>query len=94
MFEFLILGLASHRLTRLIIRDTVLDSLRNKWWDRFPPESTKLGYLLTCPWCLGFWLSLGVYFWYTILPVQILWLCYVLALSSIVGLLTALEDRL
>jgi hypothetical protein len=92
--EFFFLTFAVYRTTRLIIRDSILDSFRNKLWDRFPPESTKIGYLITCPWCIGFWLSLGFYICYTIVPFQTLWVCYVLALSAAVGLLTALEDRI
>lgn len=94
MVEFLVLSLAAYRLTRLIIRDTIVDSLRNKVWDRFPPESTKIGYLISCPWCMGFWFSLGLYFCYTIVPLQTLWISHVLALSAVVGLLTALDDRI
>lgn len=94
MTEFLILSLAVYRLTRLFLRDTVLNPLRDRFWEKHPPETTRLGYLSTCPWCLGFWLSLAVYSCYTILPVPTLWLCCVLAVSAVVGLLTALEDRL
>lgn len=92
--EFVVLGLAVFRLTRLVIKDHIVSALRDKIWDRFPPESTKIGYLITCPWCVGFWFSLAVYFCYTILPSQTMWACYVLALSAIVGWLTALDDRI
>ncbi len=94
MVELLVLGLASFRVTRFFIADTLFSSVRTRIWDRFPPESSKIGYFFTCPWCLGFWVSSGVYFWYTIAPLQTMWLCYVLAISAFVGLLTAFEDRL
>lgn len=94
MVEFLVLSLAVFRLTRLFVQDSIFDGLRSKFWERFPPESSKLGYFSTCSWCLGFWLSLGVYFCYTIVPLQTLWVAYVFALSAVVGLLTAFENRL
>lgn len=93
VIEFLVLGLASFRVTKFLLSDVLFSPVRDWVWRRFPPESTKIGYFFTCPWCLGFWVSLGVYFWYTMLPLQMLWLCYVLALSAFVGLITALEDR-
>lgn len=94
MVEFLVLGLASFRLTRFFVQDFLLNGLRERFWLRFPPESSKLGYFSTCSWCLGFWVSLGVFFCYTIVPLQTLWVAYVFALSALVGLLTAFEDRL
>lgn len=93
MGEFALLALASYRLTRLLLRDSLLAPVREWVWERRPPESTRTGYLLTCPWCLGFWVSSGVWFCYTIAPVPALWVCCVLALSAVVGLLTAFEDR-
>ena len=92
-FEFILLTLATYRLTRLITEDTIFSNLRDKFWSKFPPESTKLGYLITCPWCVGFWLSLIVIFCYTIVPLQTIWLSMILSVSALVGLLTALEHR-
>lgn len=94
VIDIAVLILAVFRLSRIVIKDHIFDSLRNRLWDRFPPESTKLGYLITCPWCIGFWLSLVVYICYTIVPLQTLWCCYVLAISAAVGWLTALDDRI
>jgi sterol desaturase/sphingolipid hydroxylase (fatty acid hydroxylase superfamily) len=92
-FQFIILCLATYRLTRLVIEDTIFSNLRDKFWDKFPPESTKLGYFITCPWCVGLWLSLIVTICYTIVPIQTMWACLPFAISSLVGLLTALEHR-
>ena len=92
--QIFVVCLAVFRATRFVIKDHILNSLRNRLFDRFPPESTRLGYLFTCPWCIGFWLSLIAYFCYTISPLPTLWVCYVLAISAVVGWLTALDDRI
>jgi hypothetical protein len=92
IFTFIICGLATYRITRLITRDTILSSPREKWWKRFPPESTKLGYLITCEWCLSFWIASLVYISAMIISVLVL-VYSVFALSAIAGLLTAYEDK-
>lgn len=94
MVEFLILSLASFRLTRFFLADSLFDPIRNRIWDRFDPATTRIGYLFTCPWCLGFWISLGLFFCYTIVPLPTMWVGYVLALSAVVGLLSAFEYKL
>ena len=94
MFEFFILALASFRVTRLFVQDVLFESFRERVWGRFSPESSKFGYLFTCFWCLGFWVSLIDFICYTILPTQTLFAAYVFALSAVVGWLSALDDRL
>lgn len=49
---------ASARLTRLITADTIAGPLRAKLitWTK----STKVGEFITCPWCIGFWISVAV----------------------------------
>lgn len=93
MVEFLVLSLAAFRVTRFVIKDFLVAGLRDRLWNRFPPDSTKTGYFFTCPWCVGFWVSLALFFCYTIVPSPTLWVCYVLALSAVVGWLTAFDDR-
>jgi hypothetical protein len=51
--SFLIDGLAVFRVTKLVNDDEIFADVRDKLLDRFPPESTKLGYLITCPWCVS-----------------------------------------
>jgi len=53
-------GLAAYRLTRLIIQDEITQDIRDKIFDRFPPQNTKLGYLFTCPWCISIWVGTGL----------------------------------
>lgn len=53
---FLLLVFAVYRITRLLTLDTLLDRPRAAWWRRFPPEPPKphpLGYIFTCPFCAG-----------------------------------------
>ena len=90
--EFIILGLATYRITRLFTRDTIFESVRNRFWDRFPPESSKLGYLLTCEWCLSVWLASVIFISAMINTVTVL-VVAPFALSAIAGLLTAYEDK-
>lgn len=93
IIEFLILGLAVFRLTRLFTRDTILEGFREKVWRRYPPESEKLGYLLTCEWCLSIWLGSLVYLSSILMPTTTRAITTVLALSAIAGLLAAYEDQ-
>lgn len=90
--EFVILGLATFRITRLATRDTIFESARNKFWRRFPPETSKIGYLLTCEWCLSVWVGSLVVISAMIIPVTV-YVYAVFAVSAVAGLLTAYEDK-
>ena len=92
IFGFVILGLATFRITRLLTRDTIFDTPRNRFWDRFPPESSKLGYLFTCEWCLSVWVA-SLLFISAIISTVTVWLMVPFALSAVAGLLTAYEDK-
>lgn len=51
--DLAITSLATARLTRLVTEDYITQAPRDYLLDRFPPADTKLGYLLTCPWCVS-----------------------------------------
>jgi Protein of unknown function (DUF1360) len=53
--DFVIDALATERLTRLVVDDEITADLREWVWKKYPPESTKIGYLLTCPFCASVW---------------------------------------
>lgn len=91
--EFIILGLAVFRLTRLFTRDTILSGPRDRFFKRFPPHSSQLGYLLTCEWCLSIWLGSLFYLSSTIAPAPTRVIATILALSAVTGLLAAYEDK-
>jgi hypothetical protein len=46
---------ATKRLTRLVVDDAILNDARNKFYEKYPPESTKIGYLITCHACSSVW---------------------------------------
>jgi hypothetical protein len=46
-------ALATYRLTRLVTTDVVTEPLRNRVWETHPPESSKIGYLITCDHCVS-----------------------------------------
>ena len=91
--EFVVMGLATYRLTRLIIRDELLATPRNFFWKKFPPEKSLLGYLLTCPWCISIWVALILRISSIINPEVTYAVEIIFALSAIAGLLTAHEER-
>jgi hypothetical protein len=47
--------LATYRLTRLLTEDELLAPVREYVWRNHSPEETKLGYFVTCPWCVSIW---------------------------------------
>lgn len=54
MATFLVDGLASYRLMKLVRDDRITESARAAVQARQgPPEQSKVSYLMTCPWCLS-----------------------------------------
>lgn len=57
-------ALAAFRLTRLATEDTIGRPFRHAVIDRAERISPKAGEwaeeLVTCPWCIGFWIACGV----------------------------------
>lgn len=50
-------ALAVHRLTRLVVEDTIADPIRDRIRERAPEG--RLAYFLTCPWCVSVWIGAG-----------------------------------
>jgi hypothetical protein len=86
-FTYLVLALAAFRVTRIITTDTIFEEIREKIWNRFPP-TTKFGYLFTCNWCTGFWVSLVFVLLHLLVPTIVFVVSLVLSISAIVGLLS------
>lgn len=78
--------LAAYRITRLIIEDEVLDAPRNAVFERIKPNG-YLYTLLTCYWCLGFWVSILVVGLIWLFPTVAPWVLAPFALSAAVGLI-------
>lgn len=93
LVSLVILALASWRGTRFFLEDTLFSPVRNQIWAKFPPETTKLGYLFTCPWCLGFWVSAILTVIFVIGGSIGYVIVLILAVSAVVGLLQQLLDR-
>lgn len=71
IIPLIVLALASYRLTRFFVIDTLTEGLRNRLYVFLINRSEKNGplrwvwgklYELTsCTWCAGFWVTLGLY---------------------------------
>lgn len=89
----LILALASARVTRLIVTDTI--TMRPRAWavGKAGGVNTPVGKLLTCGWCTGFWVSVVVagswWWWHPVLWVWLLW-----AVAYGVGLLLQVSESM
>jgi len=89
---FIILCLAAFRLTRLVTTDTITEGIRNKIWSKWPP-TTKIGYLITCNWCTGYWVSVFLVIFVLILPQLAFVVSLMLAISAAIGLISAWIER-
>jgi hypothetical protein len=99
VWEFVLIAVASYRVWRLLAEDAILDRPR-KWvlrlgdWEdgQAAPLAyrDKWGEFLICPWCLGAWLSLGIYLFWIWFPTETLIVCVPLALSATVAGFNAL----
>lgn len=76
---------AVYRATKLIIDDEIFADIREKIWDKYPPETTKIGYLLTCPWCASIWAAAGLYALKKLSPASAAYVSTVLAASAVTG---------
>lgn len=62
-FDFVLLVLASFRLTHLVVFDQIAEPLR-QWAEPRP----FLSGLISCYWCCGIWVSLGLFACGRLLP--------------------------
>lgn len=57
----LLIGLATYRLWRLVAEDNILDGPRDRLYDRVDgPVSRWFADMVSCVWCLGFWIAGGM----------------------------------
>lgn len=81
--DYILVTLASWRLTRLFVYDVITKFFREQFWDvvkvgkglklekpKFGPRRT-LADLLSCVWCFGMWASATVIFFYLLTPYAI-----------------------
>jgi len=57
VLRFIVFALAVYRTCRLIIEDEILDGPREWLFTKIKPGG-KIHYLLTCYWCLSFWVAI------------------------------------
>lgn len=87
LIHLLILALATYRISRFLVEDTLFSPVRDRIWARFPPESTFAGYFFTCYWCSSIWAASALVICYILVPWLAIPVAAVLALSTVVGLL-------
>lgn len=87
-FNFILLVLATFRLTRLFVYDNITAFIRG--WFYGQPKTTflgTLGTLINCPWCMGMWFAFFVSYFFFLTPYA--WF-FILALA-VGGLATAVQ---
>ncbi len=101
--DYVLLALATWRVTRLFVYDAITKFFREQFWDivkagkgyelekpKFGPRRT-LADLLSCPWCFSMWAAAMVIFIYLISPYGV-YLVVLLALSSVGAFLQILSN--
>ena len=81
-------GLATYRISKLLIEDVIFERPREAIFRRFPPESTKTGYFFTCYWCTSMWVATLLTIGFILIPSVMLFICLPFAISAIVGILS------
>jgi hypothetical protein len=101
--DYVLLTLASWRLTRLFVYDTVTKFIREQFWDvkkvgkGYQLEKPKTGPrrtladLFDCPWCVGVWVSASVIFFY-LLTSYMIFPVVLLAVSAVATFLQLLSN--
>lgn len=90
-FYLVLLALAAARVTRLFTHDVITDELRlqaTRW--QFTDD------LLSCPWCIGFWISAAAVLSFLHLSDHLAFQFVVLtfAVSQVVGLVHSFDDAI
>lgn len=98
VFDLTIISLASFRMTRLFVYDSMTKFFREQFYDAkvlrnkvslvkpvVGPRHT-LADLMSCPWCFGIWATTCVVFFYLLTPLAYLPIL-ILALSSVATML-------
>lgn len=68
VFDFIFLALATYRLIRLFVYDSVTNFIRDHFRKYSSGPGKTIWYLLDCPWCTGVWMALVVAFFYFATP--------------------------
>lgn len=87
---FIMIILASYRLTHLIVFDKIAEPLRNPFLKKKETKDHEIkkvpksmfGYLLTCYWCAGIWSAIILSTMYIYLPSIAKYIIFVLAIAG------------
>lgn len=92
--EATVIILATYRMTRILVFEKIFKYLRDvlKRKEDYYLIGT-LSSIITCPWCLGVWVTLAIIVFYYLVPYGDL-LVYVLALAGIASLVILLSNLL
>ena len=92
--EAVVIILASYRMTRILVFEKIFKYLRDvlKRREDYYLIGT-LSSIITCPWCLGVWVTLFIIVFYYLVPYGDL-LAYVLALAGIASLVILFSNLL
>lgn len=91
VFDFIMLTLATFRVTRLLVHDLVLDFIRDQFESSTRGLELTMHDLLECPWCTGAWVALGIGFFYFLTPLA--WpIILIMAVAGFGTLLTILAS--
>lgn len=88
-WSFVLLAFAAWRTFRLISEDTILDTPRDQLTSKLGEKSELF---VVCPFCLGFWLSVGWWLAWVAWPHWTLVAATPWAISAVVGLVAARLD--
>ena len=89
----LLICLAVYRLTRLFVEDEITASIREAIWKSHPPETSSLGYLFTCYWCMGMWVSIIFGALYLLFPSVMIVAAMIFSFSAIAAIIAELLHR-
>ena len=104
LVDYVLITLASWRLTRLFVYDAVTKWFREQFWDAkkvgrgYRLEKPKVGPrrtladLLDCPWCFGVWATATITFFYLITPYAVFPIV-ILAISAVATFLQLLSNQ-
>nr|WP_254119659.1 DUF1360 domain-containing protein [Bacillus sp. FJAT-29790] len=87
---FIMIILASYRLTHLIVFDKIAEPLRNHFLKKKETKDHEIkkvpksmfGYLLTCYWCTGIWSAIILGTMYIFLPFITKYIIFILAIAG------------
>lgn len=108
LLDVALLGVATHKLSRIVSKDFVTAPLRAPFTRRDAPEGAgevhdeprgagprrTIGYLLTCPYCLGPWIATGLSGFLLAYPLQTRFVMRVLAAVTVSDYLHLSYSRL